>query len=350
MRAAPPLAFATVAIVAAACGELVLPADPVNGPVEVARAAWEEVDAYYPWFALKGVDWNAAAEEHLARVGPTTSNGDLFAILSDMIDLLRDGHLALEGPTGRHSWKGWFMDYPANYAPSAVVRYLQVPFGASGGGTVSWATLREGLGYVRIPSFGRDGVGEGVDDALEALGPLDGLVIDVRSNGGGSDTQSEAAAGRFVEHAAVYRRVRYKSGPGHEDFGPEQTATIAPAGARRFSGSVVVLQNRAVFSAAEDFILAMRTRANTTFIGDTTGGGSGNPIARELPNGWLLLVPRWRQVTPAGEVYEGVGLAPDLFASIPDPGSGSDLILERAIDFLMQSASPTPAAGAPSRR
>lgn len=345
MRYATFLSLASLAaatVLVGGCGEFLLPPDPVNGPVEVARAAWEEIDAYYPWFALKGVDWDSVGEEYHARVGPDTDSAELFGILSEMIDELRDGHLALERPAARHSWEGWFRDYPANYAPAAVARYLRAPFGVAAGGVVSWAMLRDGMGYLRIPSFGRQGVGEGVDAALAALGPLDALVIDVRSNGGGSDTQAEAAAGRFLDRATAYRRVRYKSGPGHEDFGPELSTTVGPQGAQRFTGPVAVLQNRGVYSAAEDFVLAMRTRADATFIGDTTGGGSGNPLARELPNGWLLHVPRWRQVTTDGDVYEGIGLAPDLLASSLHPETGEDLILERAITFLIQTAVPVP--------
>lgn len=333
MRRAARAGVVAAALAAAACADVLLPADPASGPVEVVRAAWKEVDAYYPWFALKGVDWDAIGEEFLPRVTPATTEAELFALLSRMLDTLRDGHLALESGSRRHAWEGWYADYPTNFSPEAVGKYLVGSIGATKGGVVSWALLRERMGYIRIPSFTPDDVGAGVDAALEALAPLDGVVVDVRSNGGGSDTQSEAAAGRFVDHAAPYRRVRYKTGPGHEDFGPEIESTVAPQGAHRFTGPVVVLQNRGVFSAAEDFILAMHTRADVTFVGDTTGGGSGNPIGRELPNGWILRVPRWRQATPAGEVYEGIGLAPDVFTSVG--AEDQDRILERGIQLLI---------------
>jgi len=339
-RAVAWAGLAAIGLSSVGCADVLLPPDPAADPVAVARAAWREVDQYYPWFALKGVDWDAVGGEYLPRVSAATSDTELFATLIEMLGRLRDGHLSLASPGHRYAWDGWFADYPVNYEPYAAARYFQAPVGAARGGVVSWARLRERVGYVRIPSFGARGVGDGVDAALSALaavGPMDGIVVDVRSNGGGSDTQSEAAAGRFLENAAVYRRIRYKSGPGHEDFGPELTSTVSPQGAQRFTGQVVVLQNRGVFSAAEDFILAMRTRADVTFIGDTTGGGSGNPLARELPNGWILSVPRWRQVTADGRVYEGIGLAPDLFASTPDPASGEDRILERAIQFLVRT-------------
>jgi hypothetical protein len=95
-------------------------------------------------------------------------------------------------------------------------------------------------------------------------------------------------------------------------------------------------QNHGLFSAAETFVLAMRTRPDVTFVGDSTGGGSGNPIPRELPNRWVLWVSRWQVTTPGGSWYEGIGLAPDVLESVSeqDLARARDPILERAIELL----------------
>jgi len=60
----------------------------------------------------------------------------------------------------------------------------------------------------------------------------------------------------------------------------------------RYTDPIALLTNRRTFSAAESFVLAMRTLPQVTIVGDTTGGGSGNPLHRELPNGWGLSVSR----------------------------------------------------------
>ena len=147
----------------AGCADILLPPDPGSGPEQVARAAWEEIDAYYPWFALKGVAWDAVARPYLDEVGPDTRPGDLFTILSGMIDELRDGHLALQRPAERHSWEGWFLDYPVNYLPEAVADHLRPPFGHVDERVreLGDATGRDGLPAHRVVRWRRGRAGRG---------------------------------------------------------------------------------------------------------------------------------------------------------------------------------------------
>jgi carboxyl-terminal processing protease len=49
---------------------------------------------------------------------------------------------------------------------------------------------------------------------------------------------------------------------------------------------VVVLTSRSTASAVESFVMSMRVLPHTTIAGDATGGGVGDPVFRELPNGW----------------------------------------------------------------
>jgi len=81
-----------------------------------------------------------------------------------------------------------------------------------------------------------------------------------------------------------------------------------------------------------------RVLPNVTIIGDTTGGGSANPISLQLPNGWSYRVSRWIQYTADKQIFEGKGIAPDLQVTITtkDSLAGRDVILEKAIDFLQQ--------------
>jgi len=74
-------------------------------------------------------------------------------------------------------------------------------------------------------------------------------------------------------------------------------------------------------------------------IGDTTGGGAGNPIARELPNGWSYRIPRWIAYTADTTSYQGIGLPPDttVWITPEDAAQMRDPILETAIGILQGS-------------
>lgn len=323
------------------CADVLLSPEPGASPPEVAHALWTEVDQYYSYFDVSGIDWDSIGSEYLPLVTASTSDNELFNVLSAMLSKLRDGHATLDSPSRHYGYDGWYANYPRNYEPGFISAYLAQPRGIATGGAVSWGTLPAGVGYLRISTFAQSGIGEGVDTALASLGAsMRGLVLDIRSNGGGSDTQSEAAAARFTAERVMYRTVRYKDGPAHDAFGPKEEDWLEPAGRHRYLGPVAVLTNRGVYSAAEDFLLAMRVLPRVTTVGDTTGGGSGNPIPRELPNGWVVHVPRWRVWAADGTFFEGVGLAPDVDVQLTDAdwAKGRDTILERAFQIVLEKA------------
>jgi len=163
-----------------------------------------------------------------------------------------------------------------------------------------------------------------------------GIAVDIRSNGGGSDAFGNIVAGRFADQLRTYSYIRWRSGPSHSDFTDYQAATIQPQGPRQFTKRVALLTNRRCFSSAEGTILMMKALPNVTQIGDTTGGGSANPITLTLPNGWSYRVSRWIQYTAQKTVFEGIGLPPNIpiWISPADSVAGRDAILERAIQFL----------------
>lgn len=325
-----------VSLGASGCIDALLAPTPADDPVTVARAAWAEVDAYHPFFERSGLDWDAVGTAYLPLVTPGSTDDELFTVLSDMVRELRDGHAALIAPGRGYTWTGWKDGHPENFDATLLAYYLRPPSGSAAGGTVRWGMLEGGLGYLRIGTFGRTGIGSAVDAALASLGAVPGLVVDIRSNGGGSDTQTKAAVGRLIAGRVHFRTIRYKNGPGHDDFGPEIRDFVEPDGAQTYHGPLVLLQNRLVYSAAEDFVLAMRVRPDVTIVGDTTGGGAGNPIPRELPNGWVLRVSRWQAWAADGTWYEGVGLPPDVVREITpaDLAAGRDPLLETAIALL----------------
>jgi C-terminal processing protease CtpA/Prc len=71
-------------------------------------------------------------------------------------------------------------------------------------------------------------------------------------------------------------------------------------------------------------------------VGDTTGGGMGNPVYRELPNGWIYRLPVWIQTDHEDQRLEDVGVLPDhpVHISEIDSRFGRDTILEVARRLL----------------
>lgn len=337
MRLLRAMTLLALAVSTTTCIDPLLGPQPEgDDPLQNFDILWTEFDRTYSFFELKGIDWAAARETYRARVRPSMTDAGLLQVVSDMLDELEDGHVAVITRAETYRYTGWYDGHPRSYLPSLVLTRLGDSHARAPGGLLEYGEPEPGVGYVRIPSF-VPGMARDLDLALEALSPLDALIVDLRHNGGGSDLEVQTMAGRLIAERRLYRTVQYRNGPEHDDFTPPSPSFVEPRGPRQFTGPVALLTNRRTFSAAETFVLAVRTRDGVTVVGDTTGGGSGNPMARELPNGWTYQLSRWIAFDSGGRTFEGVGLPPDLYMTF-DVGSIEDPILEEAIRVLTEAA------------
>jgi hypothetical protein len=331
MRYAFLLAAATIS---AGCS-LVLGPEPSSANGQLFDSLWREFDRHYSFFELKSIDWNQVRGEFRPRALTAQNDSALASVLGSMLATLQDGHVALFTPFAVYPSRTVVPPPSRMSVPLILTKYVHGSQ-MTRSRRMRYGRTDDGFGYLWIPGFdGNDWANE-IDDALAALESARGLIIDVRNNGGGSDLNSSRIVQAFADSLRVYAYTRWRSGPRHADFTDYRPKRIGPGSGRHFSGRVVVLMNRFCFSTAEDFILQMRTIPETVFVGDSSGGGSGNPLPRELANGWTYQVSQWIMYTPDRQTFEGVGLAPDVFvrATAADSSAGVDAALERAITVL----------------
>ncbi|MDE5916143.1 MAG: S41 family peptidase, partial [Duncaniella sp.] len=192
------------------------------------------------------------------------------------------------------------------------------------------------------PSFSNP-VGEGnLDNVLYFLKNTQGLIIDVRDNGGGNLTNVETLVSRFITRPTVVGYISHKTGPGHNDFSEPFEIEYKPAaeGRIRWGKPVIVLANRSTFSAANNFVSVMKLLPGVRVVGATTGGGSGMPYSSELPCGWSVrfsacsMLDAERRSTEYGvEPTEGCAVDMNPLEAL----SGKDTILEFAIALLQKA-------------
>lgn len=329
-----PLAVLACGLVLAGCLDLLGPAPDPGDPGVNFDALWTEFDLHYAFFDLKGVDWDRLYEEYRPQAAAAVTESALMEVFAALLDHLEDGHVNIYTPTFDYSYEGWYEPYPESFHwPTIETRLSGVRH--SPDQRVAWGDLSRDVGYVHIGDFGT-GRERDLETVVRDLGGKAALIVDVRSNGGGSDLASRQTAGLFAANRYHYRTIRYRNGPDHTDFSDPIENYIAPGASARFHGPVAVLTNRRVFSAAEDFVLAMRQLPQVIVVGDTTGGGAGNPIFRELPNGWTFRLSRWLATDPSGFNWEGVGIPPDTWVvqTDTDAGTREDPVLEEAVSAL----------------
>ena len=310
---------------------------PSASAIEQFDSLWNEFDRSYSFFVLKNIDWDDSRTRFRSQLSSTSSDSALFQTLSDMLLELRDPHVRLQTPLGDSTYTGWFDQFPTNFDESIVMAtYLGPNAMLSPQANMLFGQINTDIGYLRVHRLGGTGHGADIDFILGQLAGAKGLVVDLRSNGGGDDRNGEGVAARFADTARLYRRVRFRNGPNHNDFGPFIDSVISPAGARSFSGPVAVLTNRGTISSAESLVLAFAVFPNVRSFGDFTGGGSANPEQKQMSNGWLYTVSRWIEYRPDGTTFEGAGIEPDIRVDInaQDAAALRDTILDTAIADL----------------
>jgi C-terminal processing protease CtpA/Prc len=181
-----------------------------------------------------------------------------------------------------------------------------------------------------------------VDSVLELFRDAPAIIIDVRMNGGGDESLALSVASRFYDMARVATHVRYRNGPRHSDLGPPQPVVVDRRGSWQFTKPVLVLVGPGCFSSTEAFVAAMRVLPNVTVVGDTTGGGSGNPRTFSLGGGWQYSVPRWIEYTSTMDVIEWNGIAPNVVVPVSDAdwSAGRDPVLDYAARWAAERGGP----------
>jgi hypothetical protein len=315
------------------CSDMLVGDSPSDDPVSNFEIFWKDFDTRYSYFIDKDVDWDSVYTVYRPKVTSSTTDEELFGIFGQMIRTLKDGHVNLYAPEfGEQAYEDWYKDKPRNVVPAE-------PFlsRVDEGSPFVTAKVSGSIGYIRIITFGQpNDAYRSFEKVLNSLGDISALIIDLRDNAGGSTINSNYIAGHFTASKFKYGFVRYRNGPAHTDFTKWIPLEIEPTTENPYLGSVALLTNRRSFSSAEDFILSMKTLPNVTQIGDTTGGGSGNPVYRELPNGWNFRLSTWQMVDLNMDTFEGRGLEPQIPIWITEEVSlfGRDRILLKAIEYL----------------
>jgi len=230
--------------------------------------------------------------------------------------------------------------------------------------------LTEGAGYLKVAMFpGMVGVvvANEISKAVEQLGQVEGLVIDLRGNTGGGigalRVMSLLAPSQIpVGFALDRRRVTANLQAEKQAFRrfsriPSSTKTLwrlafkfAPAmlakkpivlqteglGKKPFHGRVVLLVNRHTASAAEMIVAFARENKLATIIGEKTAGRLLSATSVKVGNGFRLALPTGAYYTWKGTVLEGTPIEPDqtIVFDWRDRRMGADQQLNCAIDSL----------------
>lgn len=307
---------------------------------EINRRALAElrrgIDERYSHRDVHGVDWQDLFAGHAAVLTAAPSSFAFARRAAEVLQAAEDVHIQLRVedvpyPTfERQAFANFNLAILAKRVPSLTPH---------GQGVIS-GRFDDGVGYLFIPSW-RPGTAAVAVEALGSLLDTRALILDVRSNSGGSEEEARRVAGRFVTEPRVYARhqVRDPEQPG--GFSEPRDRILEPSSDRRYSGEAAVLMGPVCLSSNEAFLLMMKQAPRAVLVGARSYGASGNAQPLELGNGVTVYLPIWRTLLPDGSPLEGHGVEPDLrVAAGAAEFLTTDPVLEKALQLLAPPPSP----------
>ncbi len=196
--------------------------------------------------------------------------------------------------------------------------------------TLESKILDQNIAYVQLFTFG-DTTSTDLRNALKDLMAQkpDGLILDLRNNGGGYLDTAIDVVSQFIGDGVVM----------YEQYGDGSRVTFsARKGGLATDIPMVVLINGGSASASEIVAGAIQDRGRGLLVGVTSyGKGSVQEYTPLLNDEGAIRVTIARWLTPNERQIHEIGLDPDVKVEIPeDNPSGTDIQLEKAIELLTQ--------------
>ena len=198
--------------------------------------------------------------------------------------------------------------------------------------------LEPGYGYIRLSNFTGTTINE-LEQALEKLensdGPLKGLILDLRNNGGGLLNQSIKVADLFLDEGKILS-IKGRNKKNTKVFKASASSIVRDY-------PLVVLINGGSASASEIVAGALQDHKRALILGTTSFGKGSVQTVETLRDGAGLKLTIARYYTPNDRSIQAKGIKPDIYLKLrrldPDEISKKDegLLKERDLENHLEA-------------
>ena len=326
------------------CDRAFMRNDASNDGIVNFESMWKQLNEKYSFFEYKNIDWDSVYNVYKPKIYSDMEAQELFDVLAEMMNSLRDGHSNLFAPFDYSRNWSWYLDYPANFDQNILERnYLGTDYSVTGPFKHKW--LENNIAYIYYGSFSGSLITqEQWDYIANKYANCKAIIFDIRNNGGGYMSNVEFIGSQLIDADLTFGYYKVKNGPNHNDFSEKIDYKISPAkkddenGKRPLANKdFFLLTNRHCFSAANFFAMLVKELPNATIIGDYTGGGGGLPMDYQLPNGWTYRFSATATYTTSDfNIEHGIEPNIKIDMSSEDIAAGKDSIIEKALSIIKE--------------
>lgn len=348
---------------------------------KVFQEFWDIYDRHYPLMHRKNINWQTVYDTYYPQITATTTDTELFNHFNIiMATIIKDGHTDVVYNNSQEAifepdFNETIETMVTNNTPSKV----NIVSSSANNPYISYGTLASNtnIGYINSKNFEPVNESESefnnfkaiVDEALTALQSKTGIIVDIRTNGGGQGPFAYYLAGRFFANATpielIRQRIKETTGSTTSALGDWATTefegypdarveggyvagvfpednTITQSGTFQYTNKVALLTSNGSASAAEYFTGAMKTQTHVKSIGDKTFGIFAGSDIFTLTNG----NGKWRTRVSTHDVeikynnsfqsFEGIGIIPDeqILPTTEQVSAGEDVHINAAVNYI----------------
>jgi carboxyl-terminal processing protease len=197
--------------------------------------------------------------------------------------------------------------------------------------------LPDNLAYIKLNTFENLEGAREFEKALRKNRNADGLIVDLRGNGGGLLQGAIDIGSMFIERGTIVQTVDREG----------RKEQLESTGRVLWRKPTVLLINESSASASEILAGALRDNKIATLVGTKSFGKASVQNVRRLNDGSAVLVTIAKYLTPNGEDINKKGIAPDVEVIVPTaeaeteppleenmPDEKKDPQLQKAIEVL----------------
>ena len=260
----------------------------------------------------------------------------------------------------------WFYEYPILKVDEDINQVYKSD-------SLQIAMTDDDIAIITINTMMNDNLPKDFYANFSLLKKARGYIIDIRNNGGGNSTNSDAVAsafigGKFINQRALhpihigaykawgfnmqFEKKTYEqviANHGKSDF-VEKTYKITHKKYYEDSSStdnqhnypevltapLVILTSPNTASAAEDFLIELDYNKRATIVGSASYGSTGNPLKIDLESGGGFQICTRHNLYPDGREFINIGVKPHIHfkLTLDDYKNGIDAVMNKGLGVV----------------